>query len=363
MTEVTKRSFLALIRLGIGHPVTILPEVIDWDEMQTLASGQGLSAIILDGAQALSDKGKLDGGRAMDIKLKKQWIGNVIQNYEQKYEDYRKRIGQLAQFYNENGFRMMVLKGYGLSLNYPIPQHRPCGDIDIWVFGKNKEADRALSKEMSIRIDKSHHHHTVFQFKGYTVENHYDFVNVHGHPSSARLEKTLKELGQDDSYSVDIDGQVVYLPSPDLNALFLLRHSMAHFASTKLNLRQLLDWGFFVKRYTREIHWEWLQNKLQEYHMIDFFINMNAICVEDLGFGSSLFPSIQFDINLKSRILNDTLSPEFDEQQPSGFFRRIFFKYRRWRANSWKHKFCYKESMLKSFFTGIWAHLLKPSSI
>lgn len=38
---------------------------------------------------------------------------------------------------------MMVLKGYGLSLNYLKPSHRPCGDIDIWLFGKQKEADDA----------------------------------------------------------------------------------------------------------------------------------------------------------------------------------------------------------------------------
>ena len=40
-----------------------------------------------------------------------------------------------------------------------------------------------------------------------------------------------------------------------------------------------------------------------------------------------------------------------------------FFKYRRWKANQWKHKLCFNESMFSAFLSGIWNHLMKPSSI
>lgn len=39
---------------------------------------------------------------------------------------------------------MMVLKGYGLGKNYPAPNHRPCGDIDIWNFGRQEEVDALI---------------------------------------------------------------------------------------------------------------------------------------------------------------------------------------------------------------------------
>lgn len=358
-----KETFLTLIRLGIGHPVAIIPESIDWESIRDLASEQGLSAIVLDGVQALTDRGGLVDGRAMDVTLKKQWIGNVIQNYEQQYADYRKRLGQLARFYQEHGFRLMVLKGYGLGLNYPVPQHRPCGDIDIWVFGKNKEADAVLSKELGIPIDGSHHHHTTFTFQGYLVENHYDFLNVHYGHGNDRLETILKGLAQDDLVQTEIDGQAVYLPSANFHALFILRHAMSHFASTKMNLRQVLDWAFLVEKHGKEIDWPWLLGILEEYHMLDFFHCLNAICISDLGFDVFLFPRFQFDVELKDRLLNDILFPEFDEPTPAGFFRRIPFKYRRWQANAWKQDLCYGDSRFKSFWTGVWSHLLKPSMI
>lgn len=331
--------------------------------MKSLASEQGLSAIVLDGAQALTDRCSLTEGRTMDKALKKQWIGTVIQSHEWKYVDYRKQIRDLARFFNDHDFRLMILKGYGLSLNYPIPQHRPCGDIDIWVFGKYKEADEAISRELKIPVDSSHHHHTTFSFNGYLVENHYDFVNVHYGHGNDKLEKIFKELAMDDSAKIEIDGETVHLPSANLHALFLLRHTMLHFASTEMTLRQVLDWGFLLEKHGSGIDWPWLMSVMDEYHMTDFFYCLNAICVEDLGFDVSVFPPFQFDVTLKDRVLNDILSPEFSEETPANIWKRILFKYRRWQANSWKQNLCYGDSRLKSFWVGVWGHLMKPSMI
>lgn len=363
MDEQLKQTFLALVRLGIGHAVSILPETIDWEKIRVIASNQGLSAIVLDGAQSLMDRGKLSDGRVMDVKLKKQWIGSVIQGYEWKYEDYRKQLGQLARFYNEHGFQLMVLKGYGLGLNYPRPEHRPYGDIDIWAFGKYKEADAVLSKELSITIDKTHQHHTTFAFNGYFIENHFDFVNIHYGHGNKELEKVFKHLAIDDSNWTEIEGQKVYLPSANLHALFVLRHSILHFASTRMTLRQVLDWAFLVANHNSEIDWAWLTRVLDDYQMTGFFKCINAICVENLGFDVSIFPRFQFDVAMKERVLNDVISPEFFEETPTHIWRRIPFKVRRWQANAWKQNFCYGDSRFKSFWTGVWGHLIKPEMI
>lgn len=99
----------------------------------------------------------------------------------------------------------MVLKGYACSLDWPKPEHRPCGDIDIWLFGKQKESDSLLDKELGINIDSSEHHHTVFYWRGFMMENHYDFIEVHHHSSSPILEKILKGQGKNDSHFVELN--------------------------------------------------------------------------------------------------------------------------------------------------------------
>ena len=358
-----RESFLSLVRLGIGHSVFQIPEVIDWRAIQALADEQGLSGIVLDGIE------KLPSSSRPPQEFLLEWIGEVLQGYEYRYEEYEKTIAEMASFYYSHGFKMMVLKGYACSLNWPKPNHRPCGDIDIWLFGKQKEADAILAREKGIDIDTNHHHHTVFDWNGFVVENHYDFINVYHHRSNVELERIFKELGLNDSRFIEIKeaskGKVtnVYLPSPNLHALFLLKHLISHFASENINLRQILDWGFFAEKHTKEVDWKWLDRVLEKYGMKEMYGIINGICVEELGFDASIFSFVQFIPHIKDRVFNDVMNPEFAEKQPSWFLPRMIFRFRRWMANAWKHELCYNESLWSAFWSGVWNHLLKPSSI
>lgn len=352
-----KESFLSLIRLGIGHSTAYLPHDIDWQRLNVMALEQGLSAIMIDGIESVPKR------IWPSQEILHKWVFSVIHTYEHRYDMYTKAISELAAFYNSHGFKMMLLKGVACGINWPEPKHRPCGDIDIWLFGKQKEADDVMIKENDISIDNSHQHHSVFTWGDFSVENHYDFINVHHHKSNADFEKILKELGQDDSHSIEVGGEKVYLPSANLNALFLLKHNMIHFAAEGITLRQLLDWAFFVEKHSAEIDWRWLEDVLDRFGMKKLYDIFNAICVDDLGFDVTLFNSIQFDPILKERVLGEILSPKFPIEPPKGLFDRIPFKLHRWKENAWKHKLCYKESMWSAFWSGVWNHILKPSSI
>lgn len=350
-------AFFTLVRLGIGNASGSLPESIDWQELKDLAEQQGLSAVVLDGIEMLPEQ-----QRPPKVFLL-EWIGETLQGYEYRYELYKRAIAELASFYNSHGYKMMVLKGYACSLDWPKPEHRPCGDIDIWQFGQQKEAEIALAEERGIEIDSSHHHHTVFYWRDFMVENHYDFVNVHAHRSSLEMEKEFKKLGQDDSHFCEVFGEKVYLPSPNLHALFLLRHAAGHFASEGLTMRQVIDWAFFVKGNTDKIDWVWLNELLVKNGMKPFVECLNAICVEELGFEANLFPYIQYNPYLKEKILKEILTPEYTTDLPENLVPRLVYKYKRWKANKWKRELCYNESDWDAFWTGVWAHIIKPRTI
>lgn len=356
----SNQDFLRLARLGIGHSAEPLREPVDWNTMEALATKQGLLGVVLDGIQQLPE-----GQRPPKVQML-QWIGQVMQGYEQRYMEYRKAIDSLTAFYNAHDYKMMVLKGYACGIDWPKPEYRPYGDIDIWLFGKQKEADAVLARETGIKIDNSHHHHTVFNWMGITVENHYDFVNVHAPRSSAEMEKVFKKLGEDDTHVLNVNGGKVYLPSPNLHALFLIKHSVSHFVGANINLRQLLDWAFFVKKHGKEVDWLWLDGMLEKYHMKDFLNCLNAIFVENLGFRSV----DGFDYQLKSvglrelkeKVLGDIINPTFTSTTPGRFIQRMLYKYRRWKGNAWKQNMCYNESRWELFRTGLWEKLLKPAS-
>lgn len=365
-------AFVSLVRLGIGHALLDLPPKLDWNSIQEIASEHGLTAIVLDGIEkAKNNNANLD----INQELLLEWIGEVMQNYEARYQQYKTVIAELAGFYNSHGYKMMILKGYACSLDWPKPEHRPCGDIDIWQFGDYKKADELLKKEKGITIEEDQHHHTIFNWGEFTVENHYDFVNVHSHQSSKELEKVFKELGSEDNLNDDhnnpgkrmqyvvVNGEKVYLPSPNLHALFLLRHAASHFAAEGITLRIVLDWAFFLEKHSNEVDWKWLMPIIKEYHMREFFNCINAICVEELGFSASIFPIVQFLPHLKDKVFNDILNPEFQHEPPALMLTRLVFKYKRWKANEWKRKLCYDESGFSNLISGVWAHLLKPKTI
>ena len=191
---------LLQVALGRRDGLSRVPSEHEWEEVKVLAEEQGVDGFLLSGIERLTSQ--------IPLEVKLQWIGGVMQ-MEAVHEDYLRALASLAGFYNEHGLKMMVVKGYACALDWPRPEHRPCGDIDIWLFGKQKIADEVLERETGIEVDRSHHHHTVFEWQGISVENHYDFINVHHHRSHVALERELKRLGADDSHFVEMHGERV----------------------------------------------------------------------------------------------------------------------------------------------------------
>jgi hypothetical protein len=355
--ENIQKALLSLVRYGLGKEgEPVIPEVADWEGLFKLAQAQGLTAVALDGINICYEKGRDIG---IDLKTKMEWIGAVCQ-MESVYKQYVQHVKGLSSFYQSHGIRMMVLKGYGLSLNYPRPNHRPTGDIDIYLFGEQKKADRLVHDELGIEIDKSHHHHTVFEFQGETVENHYDFLNVHVRPSNKRIEAKLKELAHTDITSNINSSDNLIFPSAEFNAIYLLRHCAAHFASTKMSVRQALDWGLFMEKHHSEMDWKEYMSYLKEERMFRFYNLLGLFCVSYLGFDSSIFHGLYSDA-LFERFVDEILSPEFKDKENGTLLRSLSVKPRRWWHNRWKNRLCYPDSPWSEFVYGLWAKILKPS--
>lgn len=356
----TSTILLHLVRIGIHPDADLMPTPpdVDWVAVSVLASEQMVTAFALDGYSKLFEAGMVTVD--MDKSLKKQWIGQVIQSYEWKYPTYRATIGHLASVFAQRGIRMMVLKGYGLSLNYPVPEHRPCGDVDFWTFGEAERADRVL-EEHGISLNGSPEHHTTFHFEDQLFEHHHNFLSSETHPSSKVAEARLKELATQGFETVDIDGQQIFLPSPDFNALFLLRHAASHLAGSKINIRQILDWGMFVQKNHDWIDWNALEAFVESTRTTAIYQILNGICVNYLGFSPAVFPAGRHP--LESRVLEDILSPEFSDLCPTFILSQWLWRLRRWLHRTWKLRLVYPESLVRTFFVRLGTHLTHPGAL
>lgn len=357
----TTQALLMLVRLSIGkEPNPHFPDHINWPRLMELANMQGLAALASDGLQVYYDthpqvdaatQAVLDPLYARDLNIPRlQFLG--MPNHQGKlYRQHEQAVGNLARFYAQHDIPMMLLKGHGLSLNYPQPALRPCGDIDIYLFGKWREADRAIQCEKGIAVSSEHEHHTTFDWEDISVENHYDFVNTLTRRSNRKLEAELKQLAQDRSHTLEIEGQAIYLPSPNLNALFLLRHLALHFSSVGMSLRQILDWSFFVEKHGTQVDWSWLVDRARHYNMHRFLSCIDRISVEHFGFSPSIFPVLESSTTLNEKVLEDILlyhGMTLDEP--------FLQKMKRWASRSWQYDICFSDSRLSYLLTSIWGY-------
>ena len=346
-------ALIQFIKVGLKKKDDIrLSSEIKWTRLIKLLINQGVYAIAYDGLKRIHSEGfKPDDTSKMvleklnDEKLDEKRMEWYLLSMQEtlSYKSAENAIAKLASFYADHGIEMMLLKGYSLNQYYPIRTSRHIGDIDIYLFGKWKEADNALSKELGINISKEQEHHTTFLFEGYTVENHYDFVNVFTRKSNKEIEKEFKQLAKDKSHFTIVNEQKIILPSPNLNALFLLRHSAKHFAVIGISIRHILDWGFFVEKEGTKVDWEWLLERAKYYNMHRFLSCINHICVDYLGFDEKMFPSTVKEETLEKKVLDDIFT---NNNIPCS--TTMMGQIKRWWNHRWQYNICFNDSYLSS---------------
>lgn len=383
MTGRDETLLLDLIKAALGKGDSCgYPGAVDWNALFDLSVRQCVPALVLDGLQRLYGAASPElAGNSAEAKLcKLRWAGLVLK-MERQYALHERIIAELAAFYGKEGIGLMLLKGVGLSRYWPRPDHRAVGDIDVYLMEQGaerasaglpvwKRADGAMKEKLGIVADNSHHHHSVYTYKGVMVENHYDFVNVHSHRSNRRIEADFKRLaGSGSEEHVCADGTGIYLPSPLLNALYVARHSACHFAAEGMNLRQLLDWALFVEKRHADIDWDFFWARCRDYGMEDYVLCMNEIAVRKLGFGKEIFhtPGEYSGFGscrreLVDRVLNDIFFPQKPEGQKEGI-PYVVARFRLWRDNLWKHRLVYSDSVPSTFVAQIKSHLMKPATI
>lgn len=366
--EDSDNTLLQLVAFAVSDSnILLLDDHVVWNIIMNASICQGVSSLVIDGLQRYlslhADVKPFANEKPAERLRRMQWLGQVMA-YERMYAKHERAMADLANVYAEGGIRMMVVKGYGLSLDWPVANHRPVGDLDIYLFGKWREGDELVAEKCKLKVDDGHEHHTVFMFDGIPVENHYDFINTKAHRDAPAIEAKLKTLAEKGCKEIDVLGAKIYLPSADFNAIFLMRHMGQHFAGEHLNLRQVLDWGFFVRAHHEEIDWQAATDFLKQIGLFTFFNQINAICVDYLGFEENAFPQVERHQALEKRILLDILHPEFEEEKPSsGLLPILMFKLRRWWYNRWKHPLVYKEWLLPMFLTLLWSHLRRYKTI
>lgn len=225
----------------------------DWADIYKMAARQGVLAIAWDGFCRLVQEGLLAPEWQPARTLKLQWGFNaerIGQTYARQWAVSR----ELAERYAAAGIRTIVLKGFSAAADYPIPEHRPCGDLDCFLPGAYEEGNR-LAERFGAAVKRDFYKHSHIVYKGLTIENHHFCTAIRGSRRAKAFERALQEILAETPPALLKDSHLE-CPSPLFNALFLTVHAWGHFLNEGITLRILCDWAMLVRAHGEAVDWK-----------------------------------------------------------------------------------------------------------
>ena len=250
-----REVLLKLVRIALGWENDLsLPDNINWAEVTELSSEQGVATILLDGYEEYlrsnpEAKSFLSFPENKPIKGK---VLNRLNNTELNYLNQLASISILSEVLSKEHIPFLVMKGFSCAQYYPIPNHRDCGDIDIYPGANFTKSNDAL-RSCGFDVDMHYYRHSVSEIKCVNIENHRVLCDLRGPRRQTRaLESQLEIIANDclqQGGEVVIDDVLVpyaVFPSSNFNALFLPWHVSAHFEFERVTIRHLLDWALFL---------------------------------------------------------------------------------------------------------------------
>ena len=172
---------------SLCHSATLSLSTHHWWHLFRLMQQNHVAAMTVDTVATLD----------VPREVKIPWLAE--RDKAERWYRYQKEVQQeIIDTMKHHGIETLVLKGTHTAQYYPIPELREFGDLDLYFYDKHDEADRLARQVLKVSVSNDAHHHSKYDYRGITIESHYDFLNTHYPPSNRRYEALLKELVDSD---------------------------------------------------------------------------------------------------------------------------------------------------------------------
>lgn len=356
---MANEALFKLLRIAIGsEPACQLSATVDWRSVIDMSIAQNVAAIAADGLQKVYDlfpdsSIELDNYEFEDIKY--GWLWHVTEE-ENRNKHQRAVLKGLADLWSSVGVKTMLLKGQANSLYYPEPFHRAVGDIDV--FLSDYDLGNQVAKDAGAKVDTGWYKHSQIRWKGEMFENHRHFVHTRDGARGKKLDNTLIELLDGAEYE-HFPGSEILLPPVMFNALFLTYHSLAHFLSEGIRLKQIMDWAMFLKKEQKRIDWQKFYAMCEEFHFRRWVDAMNDIAVHQFGI-EVVIPCVVCVSPYSEKIIHSAIhNKDYVFSSGKGSWANRLHLITNMFKYSWKYHQIYQESILRQLWYYASGYLFK----
>lgn len=250
-------DFYTILQSAIGKTVQLSHTLSEkeWNEIFGLAKKQALIGIMFEGVERLPQE---------------QWPPrNVVLQWAMMVESIKRRNRQttdvclrLIEVLGKDGFETCILKGQanhiyydGLNSAHTLGHLRICGDVDAWIWPKEKTKHPVKSiidycQSKKILLSLCHLHAEVKPVNGVPVEIHFrpSFLNA---PWSNLCFQKLFKSAVFENKEIDECGTIKKL-RVDYDLIFQMNHIYRHLLDEGVGMRQVLDFYMLLKTYRKE---------------------------------------------------------------------------------------------------------------
>ena len=284
-----ENTFWTLLQAGLWQKV--LPALDaplskeEWQGIFDLAVKQSLDGIIYDGMMMLPEEQRPD--RILQLK----WYGRVNKNV-QVHSLLNRVLVDIVDKFEEEDIPVLLLKGQGNASFYENPQHRQCGDIDLFIGTKNYERACQLIKAWGMDDAEECGKHLHGEWHGAHIEVH-RFAAVFINPiKHRRFVKWSEEMLNDRRHTFipSTETQPVPILQPDFNVFFVFYHLLHHFTSGGVGLRQFCDLARILHIYQGKLDLKELEKQLKSFGLMNQWQIIGYLLVHQIGLPQEYFP-------------------------------------------------------------------------
>lgn len=231
-------------------------------------------------------------------------VGKNLQFFYTVMEEQQELLSLLSS----HAIPVVVLKGAAAAMNYPQPEYRCMGDIDIIVqpddFIRTYEVMCNAGYKAEQTLEDYVRHIGFHSSLGIEIELHHYFSTSNNKKQNKVLDDYIYHAIPH-SVTANVCGYAVpVLPTLE-NGLVLLAHINQHLRSG-LGLRQIIDWMCYVENYLEDDCWfTSFSNAAEQIGMRQLAIITTAMCRKYLG--------MKKDISWCGEISDTSICDEFME--------------------------------------------------
>lgn len=264
------------------------PEPVRWDELRELSLRQTVGILVGQGALSLPDP----------LCPPKEWMRASLAYSVRNMQAHRLLNDCLAEAVyclKEAGITLVLLKGQAYAQQYPQPEWRQCGDIDLYIGETDYPRAVAVARACGWQSrpgenNRSGAKHYGCYLHGVRIELHRVAAILDRPAANRRFQRWSHDQLSRTTRTMRTGETDVPLPPPLFDVLFVFLHLYHHFLNGGVGLRQLCDWVLLLHAHSSIIDYRELETLLRRFGLLRGWKMFGCIAVDRLGLPAGEFP-------------------------------------------------------------------------